>query len=230
MLLMGEERQFLCPEMMADTPTAWSTLREMRAFVHHDYYICFMLFMDRFLRHLAIIAGLVLAVAGVMATALRFAYSDIPQDWWKAIVIVCGVAIAALILWFAWEIVIFIREPTRSILAQWTLRWPITRRQGWPDNAYPPSRIYNFRCAVDFSSLHEYQMALDINFFNRTYERVVLDRLSGSIRYDNLSLPRPPDTPHPVSGHAHAGEPLSPFLIRLEQRVSKSWELRKEIT
>jgi hypothetical protein len=184
--------------------------------------------MDRFLRRLAIIAALVLAVAGIMATALALGFPDTPQYVWKTIVFICAISLICLLIWFSWEIIIVIRERARSLLANVELRWPIAKRPGWPQNAGLSSRIYNFRCSADFGALSEYRITLDLAFFNGSHERIVLDRLSGTVGYDNISLSKPPEAPHPVSGQAHTGDPLSQFSVSLEQRVST--ELAAAIT
>jgi hypothetical protein len=179
--------------------------------------------MDRFFRRLAIIAGIAFAVSGIMATAMQLGFPEIPRHWWQVIVWVCGGSLVLVFVWLFWEITIFTRDWRRSLFRNWKFRWPITRRKQQPcETAELPDRIFHFRSDVDFKRLDEFQVKLELAFFNGSNIRVVVDKITGLIICNPPFDAFPLEGPHlAVNQTAAEGRPFDRFGVTVEQRMPR---------
>ena len=212
------------PGDVGRTPAARSNLRGKGAVVHDGRNefapICCM---DRFFRRLPIIAGLVFAISGIMATALALAFPDTPRYIWQTVVWICAVSLGILLVWLGWEITRLIHERRRTLLTHWEFRWPISRKQEASTRPINLSnRVFQFGTRVNFDRLDEFLIIFELRFFNGSDDQIARGaRLQGNIHLYNPSAWIRLDYPDFQDNQSRVwNSAFEEFTLTLEQRIT----------
>ncbi len=160
----------------------------------------------------------------IMGNTLSQAYPDTPHWIWLSLFWFSAALVVPLPLWLAWRGTQFLRP----IFATLEFAWPIRRKKEWPYNAATANRLYHAHSYVQLNKLLE-ECRLEINLmcFNGSNDEIIVDRVVGSITFDNIpdavNLPTPRiEEEHPPTKIS----PLAEFCVILDQHVPKELAIR----
>ena len=75
------------------------------------------------------------------------------------------------------------KRKAQRFIGQWELHWPISRRIEKLRISLA-DRIFHFGSHLIFDRLNEFQITLELDFFNGNDETVVIERVAGLIIWD----------------------------------------------